>query len=152
LTVPRRGHIVETVDRQQPWWQRALGRIGVQVSRLDQLPPEIDDEAAAQGRYIFVLNDDVSPMDKVTLWLAQSFDLPKHEAVVTMMVIHHHGLGVVGPFPADEAERRMTVARERAVELGLTALTYSRERPVTLPDGRAVAWGEHEEGGEEAGS
>lgn len=119
------------------WWQRALERIGVGVHTQEdwQPPPEIT--AAAPGRYIFVRNDEVSPFRDVMRWLQESFDLPKLVAGGCTGIIHQHGWAAIGPFSSDEeAQRRMTRARERAAVLGLRALCFSFERP------QMVAWGE----------
>jgi len=114
---------------ERPWWHRALEGLGVEVHRLDDLKPKYDAAAAAEGRYIFVRNDDVSRMDLVTDWLARSFDMEKKRAAMTMIAIDRHGLGVIGPFSTEEAEHRLEKARAVAKELGLHDLVFSREAP-----------------------
>jgi ATP-dependent Clp protease adapter protein ClpS len=112
------------------WWIRGLRRLGIEVHELDQ-PQVLDPNAVAAGRYVFVENDRVSPMDRVATWLERTFSLPQKEAALIMMRIHRAGWHAVGPFEPLEAERRIEAGRRHAAELGLTQLRFSREPPVS---------------------
>lgn len=111
------------------WWARLLRGLGISVAHLDDLAPRWDDTLAREGRYVFVSNDQVSRMDAVSKWLQRTFNLDKRTAALKMYGIHHHGLGVLGPFSAEEAAERMTIARVIARDLGLASLVFSQEPP-----------------------
>lgn len=110
------------------WWKRALGALGVHVVTATDAP-SFDEELARLGRYVFVLNDDVSPMVEVTRWLEASFDLTRAEAAKVMAIVKNHGFGAVGPFEAGRARDLVIQARFEATKRGLSALQFSTDVP-----------------------
>lgn len=103
--------------------------MGIQIGREEDLVPHYDAKSAAEGRYIFVHDDDVSTMVDVVRWLERVFDMDERAAALKMVGIHRHGHGVLGPFDPGEAESRMQRGRATAAELGLSTLVFSRDPP-----------------------
>ena len=87
--------VLSTIE-QIPFCQRVLRSLGIRAARIEDLGPTFDPKLAAEGRYIFVANDNVSRMDQVMKWLERSFGMDTSTAALAMYGIHHHGLGVVG--------------------------------------------------------
>jgi ATP-dependent Clp protease adapter protein ClpS len=63
---------------------------------------------------VVILNDDYTEMHTVIQILERAFDMKPARAFRTMMKVHATGLGAVGPYPADEAARRMRWANQMA--------------------------------------
>lgn len=112
-----------------PLWQRAL-EWGVRVLRpSNPVAPTWDPELAAEGRYIFVHDDDVSRMDAVVRWLRSVFGLTANAAAKLMLQVHRHGIGALGPFEVHDAERLLAQGRRLARELGVPTLHITRDPP-----------------------
>jgi ATP-dependent Clp protease adapter protein ClpS len=69
--------------------------------------------AAAQSE-VLVFNDHYTEMETVVRILEKAFDMRPAAAFKAMMRVHHEGLVPIGPFPTDEAARRMQIADRMA--------------------------------------
>ena len=74
------------------------------------------------NRYaVFLLNDDVTPMDFVVLILQEVFHKSKMESEMLMMEVHLKGRGLCGIFSYDiassKAEQVMSIAQEQGYPL-----------------------------------
>lgn len=70
---------------------------------------------------VVMLNDDYTPMDFVVEALKSIFHKSHHDAINTMLEIHHSGAGLCGVFTRDVAETKaqMVVDRARSQEFPL---------------------------------
>jgi len=57
---------------------------------------------------VLLLNDDYTPMEFVVYVLEQFFNIGHDRAVDIMMTVHNKGLAVVGVYPFEVAETRVT--------------------------------------------
>jgi ATP-dependent Clp protease adaptor protein ClpS len=64
--------------------------------------------------HVTLHNDDYTPMEYVAKVLHEIFSLNWFRATFIMMRAHVSGQAEVGTFPAEEAERRVDAAHERA--------------------------------------
>jgi len=68
-------------------------------------------ETAYEPMYrVIIHNDDVTPMDFVTLVLQNIFLLLPNDAVKVMLIAHYQGEAVVQFLPKSEAEKRINKA------------------------------------------
>jgi len=109
-------------DRRQPWWARALRRVGVQVATIPK--PTLDPQAVAEGRIVFVHDDDTSPLVDVIRWASHTFRVPAAEAAVKVAQVHREGAAAFGPFAADDVAQVMERGRTEAERLGLAQLRF----------------------------
>ena len=126
------------MSTERKWWKRALGGVGIHAYGKGDTLPEYDRAAAEAGRYVFVWNDDVSPMKAVVKWLEESFELPSHTATRLMITIHNAGFAALGPYPDGEAQRRLEKAQQCAARLGLRELRFSRKPPPEAHDAKGL--------------
>lgn len=56
---------------------------------------------------VIIHNDDVTPMDFVTVVLQEIFELPLERAQGVMLTAHNTGVAYVGAYSRQEAERRI---------------------------------------------
>lgn len=105
----------------------------------DLLPDEIrfvdsgrfraTDRATADADYVYILNDDHSPMADVRSLLAAVFSVDEERALYPTLCIHYHGFVSFGPMSSDIAVRMHAAARKFADELGLCTLRVCRSLP-----------------------
>jgi ATP-dependent Clp protease adaptor protein ClpS len=82
-----------------------------------------DDELARPYRVI-IENDDVTPMDFVTLVLCAIFGLTIERAVDVMLTAHTSGRALVAVYPYEEARDRVYRAHDAAREAGYPLSFY----------------------------
>ena len=82
-----------------------------------------DDELARPYRVI-IENDDVTPMDFVTLVLCAIFELTIERAVDVMLTAHTSGRALVAVYPYEEARDRVYRAHDAAREAGYPLSFY----------------------------
>jgi len=115
-----------------PWWARLLQRMGITV--LDVSAYRLDPDAAAEGRYVVLHDDDVSPLATVIEWAARTFELDAAEAAVKVAAVQRRGYAAFGPFAEDDVQRLLERGATTASALGLTALRYDTQVPQTPDD------------------
>jgi len=78
------------------------------------------DEEVQRPRMYKVLmhNDDYTTMDFVVEVLVSVFNMPKPRALVTMLSIHHGGVGMCGIYSAEIAETKIALVHDRARDEG----------------------------------
>ena len=69
--------------------------------------------------FVYVWNDDASPMDKVVAVLGEVFGEDELGANYLMMSVHLRGFAALGPFRKVEAERLIDEANARAEDLAI---------------------------------
>lgn len=63
---------------------------------------------------VLLLNDDYTPMEFVIQILEQFFNKTDDEAMVIMLHVHNHGVGVCGVYPYEVAETKVAQVVEYA--------------------------------------
>lgn len=84
----------------------------------------------SEDAFVYVWNDDASPMDKVVEVLAGVFGADDLRANYLMVSVHLRGFVALGPFRTGEAERLVDEANARAEELEIP-LQVRHEPPDT---------------------
>jgi ATP-dependent Clp protease adapter protein ClpS len=109
-------------------WQRIARSVGIGVYRLDDLT-RYESKLAEDGRYVFVLNDDVSPMNLVARWIERTFEVDTKTAAARMVAVHRHGFVPFGPYAPTEALLRIERGQRFARWFGLSSLRFQVEPP-----------------------
>ena len=86
---------------------------------LDEVKPELKKPSKYQ---VYIMNDDYTPMDFVTLILMHVFNKPEPIAEKIMMDIHESGRGICGEFTRDIAETKVDVVTSMSKESGYPLL------------------------------
>jgi ATP-dependent Clp protease adaptor protein ClpS len=94
--------------------------------------PEIKEEVSEPPMYKVLLhNDDYTPMDFVVFILREVFHFSMMMAFSTMMKVHMSGIGVVGVYPFEIAEAKISKATHLAREKNYPLLlTLEEDKPV----------------------
>jgi ATP-dependent Clp protease adaptor protein ClpS len=62
------------------------------------------------AKRVVIVNDDITPMDFVVFVLGRVFNLSPEKSHEVTWETHNAGVGIVGTFPADEAEEYVETA------------------------------------------
>jgi ATP-dependent Clp protease adapter protein ClpS len=79
-------------------------------------PAAMPEDAAGSLARVLLLNDEYTPMEFVVDVLQELFDYDQEAATRIMLEIHHHGSGICGTYPYDEAAAKVAEVREIAQE------------------------------------
>jgi ATP-dependent Clp protease adaptor protein ClpS len=84
----------------------------------------ISDEELERPYRVIIENDDVTPMEFVTLVLLTIFELSYERAVRVMLEAHYHGRAYVITLPFEEAQQRVYTAQSIARDAGYPLSFY----------------------------
>lgn len=86
---------------------------------------------APTERFVYLLNDPISPMPSVVTLLRTTFGLDEVHAVYVMLTVHHRGYAALGPYEVDAVDGILERAELAARNLGMDKFTLAREAPNT---------------------
>jgi ATP-dependent Clp protease adaptor protein ClpS len=84
----------------------------------------ISDEELERPYRVIIENDDVTPMEFVTLVLLTIFELSYERAVHVMLEAHYNGRAYVVTLPFEEAQQRVYTAQSIARDAGFPLSFY----------------------------
>jgi ATP-dependent Clp protease adapter protein ClpS len=84
-----------------------------------------------EGGHVYLWNDAISTMDAVAQLLCTVFAQREHQALYTMLCVHHRGWAALGPYPPARAAELVAEATARAREQGMPHLRVELSAPDT---------------------